>query len=256
MIDTHSHIYLEQFDADRDETIARARAAGLAKILLPNIDSTSVAPMLAVEAAYPDLCSAMIGLHPGSVKENYRQELQYIESCLEKRPFIAIGEIGMDLYWDTTFKKEQEEVLRIQLQWSAEKGLPVVLHTRSAYPEIFRLIDKYYDSRLSGVFHSFSGSLEDARLIEQMPNFYIGIGGPISYKNSTLPTILASIGYERLMLETDAPYLPPVPYRGKRNEPAYLVHTRDKLAALFDVSPGLITEVTTHNACKLFKLTQ
>lgn len=254
MIDSHSHIYLEQFDPDRDETIERARNAGLSHILLPNVDSSTIEAMLEAEQQYPGMCHAMMGLHPTSVRENYAEELNLVEQWLHKRPFLAIGEIGMDLYWDTTFKKQQQEVLATQLKWAAEKEMPVVIHTREAFPEIFEVFEKHYDSRLSGVFHSFTGSLEDARHILQMPNFYLGINGVVTYKNAHLPQVLSEIGYDRLLLETDAPYLPPVPFRGKRNEPAYVTYTRDKIAAIFDVDNGLVTEKTTLNARKLFKL--
>ncbi|GAO28135.1 TatD family hydrolase [Geofilum rubicundum] len=255
MIDTHSHIYLEQFDKDRDETIERARNAGLSHILLPNVDSSTIEAMLETEKQYPDICQAMMGLHPTSVKENFSEELKKVEKWLHQRPFIAIGEIGMDLYWDSTFKKQQQEVLATQLKWAAEKEIPVVIHTREAFPEIFEVFEKNYDRRLSGVFHSFSGTIEDARLILQMPNFYLGINGVVTYKNSTLPQVLGEIGYDRLLLETDAPYLPPVPFRGKRNEPSYVAYTRDKLAGIFDVDTEILTAKTTQNAQKLFNLT-
>jgi TatD DNase family protein len=254
MIDTHSHIYLEQFDKDRDETIERARDAGLSQILLPNIDSTSIEAMLSAEMTYPGVCHAMMGLHPTSVNENYTEELKKVERWLHKRPFIAIGEIGMDLYWDKTFKKQQQEVLAIQLRWAAEKNIPVVIHTREAFSEIFEVFEKNYDSRLSGVFHSFSGTHEDARLILQMPHFYLGINGVVTYKNSTLPQVLSEIGYDRLLLETDAPYLPPVPFRGKRNEPSYVAYTRDKVAEIFGIHPEVLTDKTTQNARRLFNL--
>ncbi len=256
MIDSHSHIYLEQFDQDRDETIERARNAGLSHILLPNIDSSTIEAMLEAEKLYPGLCHAMMGLHPTSVKEDYSKELNKVEKWLHQRSFIAIGEIGMDLYWDKTFKKQQQEVLGTQLKWAAEKEIPVVIHTREAFPEIFEVFEKHYDSRLSGVFHSFTGTREDARVILQMPNFYLGINGVVTYKNSHLPQVLSEVGYERLLLETDAPYLPPVPFRGKRNEPAYVAYTRDKIAAIFGLESGLVTEKTSQNAQKLFKLPQ
>jgi TatD DNase family protein len=254
MIDSHSHIYLEQFDPDRDEIIERARIAGLSRILLPNVDSSTIGAMLEAEQQYPGICYAMMGLHPTSVKDNYAEELNLIEQWLDKRPFLAIGEIGMDLYWDTTFKKQQQEVLATQLSWAAEKEMPVVIHTREAFPEIFDVFEKHYDNRLSGVFHSFTGSLEDARHILQMPNFYLGINGVVTYKNSTLPQVLSEVGYERLLLETDAPYLPPVPFRGKRNEPSYVAYTRDKIAEIFGIDPARVTDTTTQNAQKLFKL--
>lgn len=254
MIDSHAHIYAEQFDEDRAEMIERARNAGLSKILMPNIDSESIGSMLQTEAQWPDICHAMMGLHPTSVKENYREELAVVEDWLGRRAFLAIGEIGMDLYWDQSFQKEQEEALGLQLRWAAELGLPVVLHVREAFPEIFKVFEKHYDPRLTGVFHSFTGSVEDARRILQLPDFYLGINGVVTYKKSHLPEVLAEVGFERLLLETDAPYLPPVPYRGKRNEPAYLVQVRDKLAEIFGREAQDITNSSTANAQKLFRL--
>lgn len=256
MIDTHSHIYLDAFDADRKEIINNALQCGIQKILLPNIDSTSIDSMLATEAEFPNICHAMMGLHPTSVKENYKKELAVVEKHLEKRHFCGIGEIGMDLYWDKTHLNQQKEALAIQLKWAAEMDLPVVIHTREAFKEIFDVFNKVYNPRLKGVFHSFSGTLEDARHILQMPDFYLGINGTVTYKKSSLPHVLSAIGYERLLLETDAPYLPPVPFRGKRNEPAFMVNTRNKLTEIFNATSDMIEEVTVENAKRLFNLEQ
>ncbi len=254
MIDTHSHIYLEQFDEDREQVITRARANGLSKIMLPNIDSSSIDAMMSISNNYTDFCLPMMGLHPTSVKKDYIKELEIAAQWFERSEFIGVGEIGMDLYWDVTFKKEQEDALGVQLRWAAEKQLPVSLHTRSAFPEIFQVIEKHYDSRLRGVFHSFSGSIEDARQVLQLPGFYLGINGTLTYKKSTLPEVLAEIGYDKLVLETDAPYLPPVPYRGKRNEPAYLGNVRDKLADIFRIPAREIEDKTDKNAAELFRI--
>ena len=254
MIDSHSHIYLKEFDNDRKFVIEQAISNGIEKILLPNIDSESIKNMLETEALFPEICFSMMGLHPTSVKNSYIRELETIEKELDKRDYIAIGEIGMDLYWDTTFATEQIEVLIKQLTWAKEKNLPVAIHTRNAFPEIFKVFDKVYDNRLKGVFHSFSGTLEDARLILQMPDFYLGINGTVTYKNSKLADILSVIGYEKLMLETDAPYLTPVPFRGKRNEPFYMIHTAKKLAEIYSVSVKTIDELTSINVKNLFKI--
>ena len=254
MIDTHSHIYLDAFDEDRDKIVKDATLAGINKILLPNIDSASIAAMLATESKYPKICHAMMGLHPTSVKENYKEELAIIEKHLEIRHFCGIGEIGMDLYWDKTFVNEQKEALAIQLKWAFEKDLPVVIHTREAFVEIFEVFDKVYEPGMKGVFHSFSGNTQDAERIMQMPGFYLGINGTVTYKKSSLPDLLRTIGYERLLLETDAPYLPPVPFRGKRNEPAFMVNTRNKLAEIFNVPNDVIEQVTVKNAKQLFNL--
>ena len=254
MIDTHSHIYLENFDSDREKVIAQALETGITKILMPNIDAKSIKTMLATETQFPDICLSMMGLHPTSIKSDYIKELKIIEKELEKRDYIAIGEIGMDLYWDTTFAQEQKEALSIHLQWAKEKNVPAVIHTRNAFPEIFDIIYKEYSDKLSGVFHSFSGSLEDAEKIKQMKNFYIGVNGTVTYKNSNLSDILYKIGYEKLLLETDAPYLPPVPYRGKRNEPAFMMKTAEKIAEIFSVKVEKIVEVTTRNVEILFEV--
>ncbi|MDR2926792.1 MAG: TatD family hydrolase [Cytophagaceae bacterium] len=252
MIDTHSHIYLDIFDGDRSLVVNRAVEAGITRILLPNIDSQSITALYQAERDYPETCKVLMGLHPTSVKKDYKKELSIIEKQLSVRSFAGIGEIGFDLYWDTTFRKEQVDALVTQLTWAAEMNLPVAIHTRNAFPDIFDVFAKIYDHRLRGVFHSFSGTLNDARQILKMPNFYLGINGTVTYKNSNLPNILLSTGYERLLLETDAPYLPPVPHRGKRNEPAYMLNTANKVAEIFAVSRQTVDEITTDNANKLF----
>lgn len=252
MIDTHSHIYLEEFDQDREEVIQRAQQSDVTALLLPNIDVMSIDAMLETESRYPELCRAMMGLHPTSVKEDYKQQLSVMEGWLSKRTFAAIGEIGMDLYWDKTFIEEQKDALCIQLKWACELNLPVVIHTREAFTEIFELFNRVYDRRLKGVFHSFTGNQDDARHILEMPGFYLGINGVVTFKNSLLPLVLEKTGINRLLLETDAPFLTPVPHRGKRNEPAYLALTRDKLSEIFSLTPTQVDKVTTDNAIKLF----
>ena len=254
MIDSHSHIYLDDFDSDREQVVKQALGSGIEKILLPNIDSESIDSMLRTEKMFPEICLSMMGLHPTSVKADYLKELSIIEQKLSERSFIAIGEIGMDLYWDTTFVKEQKDALSKQLLWAMERDLPVSIHTRNAFPEIFDVIDKVYDNRLKGVFHSFSGTLDDAKKILEMPGFYFGVNGTVTYKNSKLPEILLEIGYDKLLLETDAPYLPPVPHRGKRNEPSFMIDTSKKLAKIFSVQLEEIDRITTENTRKLFKL--
>ena len=254
MIDSHSHIYLDDFDSDREQIVKQALDSGIDKILLPNIDSESIDSMLRIEKMYPEICLSMMGLHPTSVKADYLKELSIIEQKLSERSFIAIGEIGMDLYWDTTFAEEQKDALSKQLLWAVENDLPVSIHTRNAFPEIFDVIDKVYDSRLKGVFHSFSGTLDDAKKILEMPGFYFGINGTVTYKNSKLPETLIETGYERLLLETDAPFLPPVPHRGKRNEPSFMINTAKKLAEIFSVQLEEIDKITTENTKSLFKL--
>ena len=254
MIDSHSHIYLKDFDNDRKNVIEEALSNGIEKILMPNIDSESIKNMLETESQFPNVCLSMMGLHPTSVKENYIRELEIIEKELNKRKYIAIGEIGIDLYWDVTFIKEQKDVLTKQLTWAKEKNLPVAIHTRNAFPEIFEVFDNVYDNRLKGVFHSFSGTLEDARKILEMPDFYLGINGSVTYKNSKLPEILSDIGYEKLILETDSPYLSPVPYRGKRNDTSFIIYTAKKLAEIFSIPIETIDNITTLNTKQLFKI--
>jgi TatD DNase family protein len=252
MIDTHSHIYLDAFDPDRIETVERAIQAGVTQILLPNIDAESIGPMLGCELQFPKVCRPMMGLHPTSVKQDFLAQLSLVETWLGKRRFTGIGEIGMDLYWDKSFLEEQKMVLSKQLQWASDLDLPVVIHTREAFPEIFEVFDRVYDSRLRGVFHSFSGTLKDAKRVLEMPGFYLGINGVVTYKNSTLPAVLEQTGISHVLLETDAPYLTPVPHRGKRNEPAYLHYTRDKLAEIFKLTPEEVDHITTQNALNLF----
>jgi TatD DNase family protein len=254
MIDTHSHIYLDTFDNDREKVIDSALANGVTKILLPNIDTDSITSMLLTELEFPDICKSMIGIHPSSIKNDYIDALSIIEKELEKNKYIAIGEIGIDLYWDTSFEKEQKEALIKQLEWAKEKNMPAVIHTRNAFPEIFKIFEKVYDKRLKGVFHSFSGNLEDAKRILEMPDFFLGTNGTVTYKNSKLPDILLKTGYAKILLETDAPYLPPTPYRGKRNEPAYLIKTAEKTAEIFSLSIEEIDSITTINAQKLFNI--
>lgn len=252
MIDTHSHIYLDNFNADRTEMIERARAVGIKNIMMPNINSETINQMLSVEAAHPDYCHAMMGLHPTSVKEDFQQELSTIKEWLDRRAFSAVGEIGMDLYWDKTFLKEQKKVFAAQLEWAMELDLPVVIHVRDAFQETFEVVESVYKPTLRGVFHSFSGTKEDAEYILKMPNFYLGINGMITFKNTHLREVLQPLGFDRIVIETDAPYLAPVPYRGKRNEPAYVQHVCKALADLFSVLTEEMENVTTRNAKKIF----
>ncbi len=253
MIDTHAHIYDQAFDEDREELIKRAKKVGINQIYLPNIDSESIGPMLDTESRFPDMCKAMMGLHPNSVKDGYHIEIETVKKWLSKRDFIAIGEIGMDLYRNAEYRKEQEEALSIQLKLAVEYNLPVVIHTREAFPDIFKVVEKVYSEKLRGVFHSFTGTVEDARTILSMPGFYIGINGVVTFKNSTLKDTLLKIGYDRLLIETDAPYLAPVPYRGKRNEPAYLLNVVNYLSEIFTLPTSKLKQLTTNNAKSLFE---
>ncbi|WP_300596483.1 TatD family hydrolase [Niabella sp.] len=253
LIDTHAHIYSKEFDAGRPEMIQRAFDASVTTILMPAIDSETHPSMLEVEAAYPGKCLSMIGLHPVSVKENFKEELQKIEALLKERSFIAIGETGLDFYWDLSFKQQQEAALEQQIEWALEYNLPLVIHSRESTDACLEIIKKYTPSGLRGVFHCFGGSLNQARAIIEA-GFYLGIGGVLTFKKAGLDQVLKDIPLEHLVLETDAPYLAPVPYRGKRNEPAYLPLIAQKLAEVYETPPEEIARITTANAKKLFAL--
>ena len=252
MIDTHSHIYSEDFDADRSEVIRRAQEAGVTKIIMPNVDSGSLPGMLETERMFPDVCLAAIGLHPTSVKENYLDELALVKSELERRKYMAIGEIGIDLYWDKTFYTEQVFALQTQVQWALDSNLPVIIHVRDSHKETIEALQPFKNKGLRGVFHCFTGSSKEAEEIAELGDFMLGIGGVVTFKNSGLAGNLKDIPLTKLVLETDTPYLAPVPFRGKRNEPAYTAIVRDKLAEVYQVSAEEIDEITTRNAEKLF----
>jgi TatD DNase family protein len=251
LIDTHTHLYLNNFSDDRDRVIERALKKDVLKMLLPNIDSGTIDPLHQLAVKFGEHCYPMMGLHPTSVRENYLEELRKIEMTLRDGNYIGIGETGMDLYWDTTFKEEQEESLSIQINWAKEMNLPLVLHTRNAFKEIFRVMDKKWEKGLNGVFHSFSGNLEEAERIMDY-GFYIGINGIITFKNNDIEDVISEIPPQHIILETDAPFLSPVPYRGKRNESSYLVHIAEKISKIYKLSFEEIAEITTSNALNLF----
>ncbi|KAA9345642.1 TatD family hydrolase [Adhaeribacter soli] len=253
LIDTHAHIYAADFKADQQETLLRAQEEGVTKILMPNIDHTSVDVMLETEAAHPELCLAMMGLHPCSVKKDFQQELYRIEDWLNKRKFIGIGETGIDLYWDKTFLAQQQEALQVQTAWAIQFQLPLILHTRDSFSETYEIIARNQHENLTGIFHCFSGTAEEAKKAIDL-NFYLGIGGVATFKNGGLDKVLPEVPLERIVLETDCPYLAPVPHRGKRNEPAYLKLIAEKVAQLKNISVEELAEQTTKNAQKLFGL--
>ena len=228
-IDTHTHLYLPEFDTDRDEVVSRAIGSGISKMLLPNIDLQSVDLMLSAVNRYPGICYPMTGLHPTSVKSDYLSHLDNLEKLVAHHKFIAIGEIGIDLYWDKTFLKEQMISFRRQIAFAFDNGLPVVIHSRDAFPEVFSVLDEFKGKALKGVFHAFTGTLQDAETAIDM-GFKLGIGGIVTFKNSGLDKIVSEIGPDNLILETDSPYLAPVPYRGKRNESSYICIINRKLA--------------------------
>jgi TatD DNase family protein len=256
IIDTHTHLYSSQFDEDRTEMIQRAIAAGVEILCLPNIDLESIAGMHALETQFPNHCHAMMGLHPCSVDENWEATLRTMRSHIDSRHYIAIGEIGVDLYWDKTFRAEQLEAFRCQINWAKEKQWPIVIHARDSFPEIFEVLDQENDERLRGIFHCFTGSAEDAKKIENYGGFLLGIGGVVTYKKSDLPEVLKTVSPEKLVLETDAPYLPPTPFRGKRNESAYVLHTAEKVAEIYEMPLRQLTDLTSKNAIELFGLQQ
>ena len=254
IIDTHSHIYSEEFDKDIDDVIARARATGVEKILLPNVDVSSLSQLHNTADRYKDYCIPMMGLHPTSVGENWKGELDIIKKQLELRSYIAIGEIGIDLYWDKTFEQEQKHVLEEQLRWSIQYNLPVAIHSRDAIAECVRCVKNVGHEKLRGVFHSFGGSIEELQSILSLDNFLLGISGVVTFKNSTLSTVLKETDLTHIVVETDAPYLSPVPYRGKRNESSYTLLVVQKLAEIYGITAQEVGEITTSNAKKLFNL--
>ena len=253
MIDTHAHIYASEFDNDRDEVVKRALEQGIDKILLPNIDLESIEPMLKTEAAYPEICRSMMGLHPCYVDGNVEQTLAIIRGWFEKHNFIAVGEIGIDLYWDKTFRAEQEMAFVTQLNWAKEMNLPVVIHTRDSIEETLTLLSQEQDGSLRGVFHCFGGSVEEAQAINEL-GFHLGLGGVSTFKNGGMDKVIPHLDMNWVILETDCPYLAPVPHRGKRNEPAYTSLVAARVAELRGESVEAIDALTTKNAEALFNL--
>ena len=251
LIDTHTHLYLDEFIADIDEVIKRANAQGVEKFYLPAIDSSETEALLALEKRYPDRIFAMAGLHPCSVKENFKEELDKIEAQLSHREFAGIGETGLDFYWDKTFMKEQYQSLEKHIHWAIQYKRPLVIHTRNSMQETIDFVKKFKGQGLYGVFHCFGGSLENAKEIIDA-GFFLGIGGVLTFKNSGLADIIKDVDLKHLVLETDAPYLAPVPFRGKRNESSYIKYVAMKLAEIKTISPETVAQQTTENAEALF----
>ncbi len=252
IIDTHIHLYLPEFKDDLPKLFDEAIQVGVSKFLLPAIDSTTHEHLLSLTSSYPSHFYPMMGLHPTSVNQNYMDELAIVQHYLKNFSFVAIGEIGIDLYWDKTFEKQQREAFKIQAQWAREMSLPLVIHSRNSLDIIVGLLDELGYKGLEGVFHCFSGTLEQALHVISK-GFYLGIGGVVTYKNSSLPSIIAQLPHDYIVVETDAPYLPPVPYRGKRNLPAWIEFTVKKLAEIWKVLPEEAAKITTENALRLFK---
>lgn len=253
LTDTHCHLYSKEFEVDIEEVIQNATIEGVQKFYLPGIDSTAIESMLALEKQFPEKCIPMMGLHPCYVKNNYNEELEIVRGWLTKRVFVAIGEIGLDFYWDKTFVIQQYQAFRIQIEWAIEYRRPIVIHTRNAMQETINLVKEYKSKGLSGIFHCFSGSYESAKEIIDA-GFYLGIGGVVTYKNAGLAEVLTKIDLKHLVLETDAPYLTPVPFRGKRNESSYLKYVATKIAAIKQVPVEEVASITTANAEKIFAL--
>lgn len=252
LIDSHAHIYSEKFQQDRDEAVARALEASVEKIYMPNIDHTSIDVMLETEEKHPGQCIAMMGLHPTSVNKDFEQELYLVEEWLSKRQFAAVGECGIDLYWDKTFLPQQQEALKVQVELAKKHQLPIVLHTRDSFDETYEMIAAAQDGSLKGIFHCFSGTVEQAAKVKEL-GFLMGIGGVATFKNGGLDMVLAHLSLDDLVLETDCPYLAPVPHRGKRNEPVYLPLVARRVAELMHKPVEEVAAATTRNALNLFK---
>ncbi|WP_187261639.1 TatD family hydrolase [Pontibacter beigongshangensis] len=253
-IDSHAHIYAEAFRPDQAEALAKAEAEGVDKIYMPNIDHTSIEAMLETEAQHPRLCLPMMGLHPTSVQKDFEKELYLVEEWLGKRQFAAVGECGIDLYWDKTFLPQQQEALRVQVALAKKHQLPVVLHTRDSFDEAYEIVAQAQDGTLTGVFHCFTGTLEQANKVKEL-GFLMGIGGVATFKNGGLDKLLPHLSLQDIMLETDCPYLAPAPHRGKRNQPAYLPLIANRVAELMQKSVEEVAMATAKNATGLFKLT-
>jgi len=251
LTDTHTHLYSEAFDDDRERVIQNAMGVGVKRFFIPAIDSSYTAAMLALEEAYPEHMFLMMGLHPTHVKENYEVELAHVSEMLAKRKFYAIGEIGIDLYWDKSFLKQQQIAFRTQIGWAKKYKLPIVIHCRDAFDEVFEVLESENDSSLYGIFHCFTGTLDQAHRAIQL-GLKLGIGGVLTFKNGKIDTFLKQIPLQHIVLETDAPYLAPVPYRGKRNESAYLIEIVEKLAQIHNRDIIEIAEVTTKNSLEIF----
>jgi TatD DNase family protein len=253
-IDTHTHLFSPSFNEDRTDAVQRAINAGVDKLLLPNIDVESISAMYDLCNQFPNNCFPMMGLHPGSVDEHWERNLEVIKEHLFTRNNLAVGEIGMDLYWDKTFQDAQAQAFRQQISWAKELKLPIIIHAREAFEEIFDIVDELNDDSLRGIFHCFTGTLEQAQKIQEYGGFMLGLGGVLTYKKSGLDEVVKDIPLDMIVLETDSPYLPPTPHRGKRNESAYLIHIAEKLAEIKQMKLTEVADLTTANARQMFNL--
>ena len=253
-IDTHAHLYVEEFDTDREEVIQRAKDAGTTRVILPAIDSQSHKSLIEMAEQNPEFAYPLMGLHPTSVNNHYKSELKSAEKLISQRSFFhGIGEIGIDLYWDKTYYKEQLDAFQIQVNWAKELNWPIVIHTRDSFDEVYKALKPMLSDNLTGIFHCFGGTLEQAKLIIEM-GFKLGIGGVLTFKNSKLSDVLHKIDINHIVLETDSPYLAPVPFRGKRNESSYIKLVAEKLAGVYDITVDEVAKITTKNAVRVFKL--
>ncbi|HEX4957315.1 MAG TPA: TatD family hydrolase [Lacibacter sp.] len=251
LIDTHTHLYLQEFKEDISQVLKNSLEEGVTRFYLPNIDSTSIHDMMALEQQFPDYCVAMMGLHPCSVNDNYMQELALVKHWLEQRSFAAVGEIGLDYFWDQTFVEQQKSAFQQQIEWALAFNLPIVIHSRNSLQDCIKMVKHNQNGSLRGIFHCFGGNAQEAKQITDL-GFLLGIGGVITYKKSGLAEVVKNIPLDSLVLETDAPYLTPVPFRGKRNEPAYLKYIIEKLAEAKNCTIEEVADATTINAQKLF----
>ena len=261
LIDTHSHVYDEAFRDDLSDVIDRAREVGLDYLLLPNINVETLDDMLRVCDMWPDLCRPMIGIHPEDLTDDFCNQLEEMETVLDQdqqsfgpHRFIGIGETGIDLYWDKTRIDDQIESFRVQIEWALKYDLPIVIHSRNSFKELYEVMSDYKDTPLRGVFHCFSGNADEAAALMEFRDFFFGIGGILTYRKSTLPSVIPLLTLDRVVLETDCPYLPPVPYRGQRNEPSYIINTANTLAQICGCTIDNVADVTYRNSCRLFRL--
>jgi len=253
LIDTHTHIYDHQFSLDRNETVQRALDAGVKMMLLPNVDASTIAPMLDLHEQYPDSTRVMMGLQPEEVKEDYKEVLATMEKELDRGIYVGVGEVGLDFYWDATFEKQQLDAFETQLEWAKQLGLPLSIHCRNAFDKMVKILEKKQDGGLRGIMHCFTGTEEEAKVYIDL-GFHLGLGGVTTYKNCGVKDYLPNLPLDRIVLETDAPYLAPVPCRGKRNEPAFLVHTAQRMTDVLQMSLDDFAEAATTNAKVLFGL--
>lgn len=255
MIDSHTHIYMPEFDSDRDDVIKRAMTAGVTSMILPNVDAQSIDALHDTILQYPTQCHAAMGLHPTSVDEQYLSQLSRIRQLFDSHHYIAVGEIGIDLYWDKTYKQQQCDAFATQITWARELDLPIIIHCREALDTTIEVLQQFHYNTIRGVFHSFTGTPDDvARIRRDVGDMYFGINGIVTFKNAHLESLVTAIGHDRILLETDAPYLAPTPHRGKRNEPAYIPYMAARIASILDSDPTTIDNITTHNTLSLFNL--